>query len=591
MICEQEGQRNNTTLGGSALVQGQADLVLVVHLHLDCSDKLARLVRFPHDDGCLGWVGWMSDLNIHTRGGGNDPLHGVRLETVALNKNIGLEKSKAPGVRIAGQETQPTVEVGKVGCGGRRQTVTDLVVGSIFRDRETVVDLWLVICSAAGAMELASKVFNHGDTGFIAVVHILDQALDMTLVNVGQDVANRLIDNGGEARGHRALQDTGSADVLVHNGLQILTLPQRVFLEPVLKVLIQRWHKGHWFLPTALTEEEEMVNILGIDQLSRRLGVCRQDVFDGRVRSVDFRIVLQQGRLLAAGEAFLNTADEITRQSLEGVIDPPGLVLDKHQVDHAVDDLRVGHVLEINRGSGGIPTKPDLLEVVVQLFDDVVPLLFEFRHTLGLVELEDLLVHLLPEQHTPGGQLVNGLAHLRQDGDHTTGGALVSLLPVQVIQTGGTHDRLLRILGGVSLQGGHHAATEEASVKRHGRVAEVRGPGAGQVWVGVHRATEATSGHQDDVLMTADAAVHLQNGLVEVLERVVASTAATRPLHDDGELGVRLGDVDDLLDRIDGARFEGDMFDAQGFNVLVGDLDGRHAGTDRQTLDRHAIGP
>ena len=119
VICEQEGQRNNTTLGGSALVQGQADLVLVVHLHLDCSDKLARLVRFPHDDGCLGWVGWMSDLNIHTRGGGNDPLHGVRLETVALNKNIGLEKSKAPGVRIAGQETQPTVEVGKVGCGGR----------------------------------------------------------------------------------------------------------------------------------------------------------------------------------------------------------------------------------------------------------------------------------------------------------------------------------------------------------------------------------------------------------------------------------------------------------------------------------------
>ena len=91
--------------------------------------------------------------------------------------------------------------------------------------------------------------------------------------------------------------------------------------------------------------------------------------------------------------------------------------------------------------------------------------------------------------------------------------------------------------------------------------------------------------------MASDAAVHLQNGLVEVLERVVTSTAATRPLHDDRELGVRLGDVDDLLNRIDGARFESDMFDAQGFNVLVGDLDRRHAGTDRQTLDRHAIGP
>ena len=335
-------------------------------------------------------------------------------------------------------------------------------------------------------MELASQIFNHGNIGFIAVVHILDQALDMTLVDIGQDIANRLIDNGGEARSHRALQDTGSADVLVHNGLQILTLPQRVFLEPVLKVLIQRWHKGHWFLPTALTEEEEMVNILGIDQLSRRLGVCRQDVLDGRVRSVDFRIVLKQGRPLTVGEAFLNTADEITRQSLEGVIDPAGLVLDIHQVDHPVDDLRVGHVLEINRVSGSIPTKPDLLEVVVQLLDDVVPLLLELRHTLCLVEFENLLVHLLPEQHTPGGQLVNGFAHLRQDSDNTTGGALIRVLPVQVIQTGGTHDRLLRILRGVGFQGGHHAATEETSVKRHGRVAEVRRPGAGQVWIGIH---------------------------------------------------------------------------------------------------------
>lgn len=51
--------------------------------------------------------------------------------------------------------------------------------------------------------------------------------------------------------------------------------------------------------------------------------------------------------------------------------------------------------------------------------------------------------------------------------------------------------------------------------------------------------------------MLTDRSVGREDGGVEVLARVVTSSASSGPLKDDGEVGVRASDVDDLADTVD----------------------------------------
>lgn len=52
--------------------------------------------------------------------------------------------------------------------------------------------------------------------------------------------------------------------------------------------------------------------------------------------------------------------------------------------------------------------------------------------------------------------------------------------------------------------------------------------------------------------MLADRPVGGEDRLVEVLEGVMATGATASPLHDDREVGIAGGDVDDLEDTVDG---------------------------------------
>ncbi len=266
-------------------------------------------------------------------------------------------------------------------------------------------------------------------------------------------------------------------------------------------------------------------------------------------------------------------------------------MLDVEKLDHASDDLAVGHILEIHSLAVRLAAKPDLLEIGVQLLDDVVPLLLELGDAFLLGESEDLLVHLCPELNTPGGKLVDRLSHLGHDGDNTTGFALVGMLPLMVTQTGGIHDGLLGSLAGVRLLGNHHATAEQASVVRHGRISVLGRPGTGEVGVCVIGTAEAAASNQDDVLEPSNASVHGKDGRVEIFVRVVTTTSATGPLHDDGEGWVRLGDVDDGLDSLAGAGLERDVLEAQGLDVLLRHLDGWDTGTDRETFNGDTLGP
>ncbi|KAF3401859.1 hypothetical protein F1880_009718 [Penicillium rolfsii] len=552
VVSEEEGQRDNTTLSSAAFEHRQRDLSILEHLGLDSLNQLAR----------LAWSG------------SHDPLHRVGLEAVALDIDIGQEKGVAPGVGIASQQAEPAIQAGR----GRGQAEADLV--GLLGDGETL-DLGLI----GFVNQVATEILDHGDLGLVTT------AGNVALVNTIEDVLDRLVNDVREAGGHGTLQNAGAADVLVNNSLQVLTLPERVLLEEVLEILVEDRDERNGLLTTALAKQQEMLNILGVDQLLGSLGVRSQNRVHSGVRSVELGVILQQRSLaLRSGEALLHTAQEVTSQTLERVIDPTRLVLDVHQIDHAVDNFGIGHVLEVHSLTSGVAAEPHLMEVVIELLDNVVAHLLQLGDTLGLVELEDLLVHLVPEQDTTGSQLVDGLTHLGEHSDDTASSTLVGLLPFLVVDTGSISDGLLSILGGVSFLGDHHAATEQATVERHRGIAELGRPCAREVRVGILGTSETTTSDQDDVVLLADAAVHLEDGLVEVLEGVVTTTTTTGPLQDDGELGVGLGNVDDLLNGIAGAGLEGNVLDAESLDVLVGDLDGRDTSTNGQTLNGDTLG-
>ena len=75
---------------------------------------------------------------------------------------------------------------------------------------------------------------------------------------------------------------------------------------------------------------------------------------------------------------------------------------------------------------------------------------------------------------------------------------------------------------------------------------------------------------------------------MEVLARVVTTGTSTSPLHDDGEIGVGSGNVDDLTNAVYGAGFERDVLDTRApetvndFDSLLG---ARNTSGNTETLD------
>ena len=85
-----------------------------------------------------------------------------------------------------------------------------------------------------------------------------------------------------------------------------------------------------------------------------------------------------------------------------------------------------------------------------------------------------------------------------------------------------------------------------------------------------------------------------QDKLVEIFERVMSSHTTTSPLHDNREVRVGSGNVDNMTNAIDGTRFESDTLDAGGLETHD-DLDslfhGRDTHSDTETFHRKALFP
>src|SRR5580704_14519751 len=116
----------------------------------------------------------------------------------------------------------------------------------------------------------------------------------------------------------------------------------------------------------------------------------------------------------------------------------------------------------------------------------------------------------------------------------------------------------------MSLFGHHDTASEEEPIERHGLAAvAVNGPVPNKVRPNVLGRTEPGPTNERNMAPLANRPLRGKNWLMEILERVVTSSTPSSPLENDGEIGIGLGNIDDLPNPINGTRLERDMLDAR----------------------------
>ncbi|ROW05694.1 hypothetical protein VMCG_05231 [Cytospora schulzeri] len=424
VVSELERERNG--LAKCCRLLDHVDHNLVLSSHLDLKDVHIVVVTglLLEHDGRLFRRVRVHDLHEQPTARGKNSLHGVCLILLALHQDLRHQESMSPRTLGTGEQRQPVLDGRQWGRGGSRDAVGVLV--AIIGHSDTFEVEWNL-----GVNKLASEVLDCRDLGRVTLVDVLGQVLNVAIVDAVENVLDRLVSDSRVPDCRWSLKDTRSANVLVDDSIEILGLPKRVLLEEELEVLVQGRHEGDGLLPAPLAQHQEVLDILGVDDLLVGLRVVGQNLLHGRVGLVKVGVALQKRRLSRGSrETLLDTVNEITSELGVGRINPTGLVLDVQKLDQSPHNLAVGHVLEINSLTGLVLAEPDLLEVLIELLDDVGPVLLELSDTLFLRQAEDLLVHLGPELDTTSGKLVNGLTHLRADGDDTSSSALAKSLDI-----------------------------------------------------------------------------------------------------------------------------------------------------------------
>lgn len=468
----------------------------------------------------------------------------------------------------------------------------------------------------------ADKV-NLGNLALVIVVELLQDLLDQESFNVTKHVLDGFVNNSSVLDGHGALEDTDPLGVLVEDGFNIFGSPERVLLEPHLKVVVEDRDERDGLLAGSLTDGKEEGLVLGSDKLRLGSRVRVKERLDSRQGLVEVGEGLEK-RLLGAdtinaSEPLFDTPQPVADKVSERNIDPPILLGDVHQSDHSPGNLLVSHLANVGNDSAvRLLAEPRLVKVLVKPVNDIVTLVLEPSSSLLPGLGKDGVVKLSPELDTSGGNLVDRLAELGSDGEDTTGGPVVGTFPLGVVNTGSVNDELLDGSAGVSFLGDHDSGSVKDTVEGHGLETEhLDGPFTGKAVIffrqlgekqkrkipkklqsnnslrpDVFGTTETGTGNQANVGVLPDRRVSSDDGLVEVFTRVVTTGTTTSPLHDDGVVRVGDGNVDDLPDTFNGSGLEGNMLDTgllEGGDNFSRLLRGGDTGSDTETFDRETF--
>ena len=119
----------------------------------------------------------------------------------------------------------------------------------------------------------------------------------------------------------------------------------------------------------------------------------------------------------------------------------------------------------------------------------------------------------------------------------------------------------------------HDPGRKQETVEWHWLNTIFNRPVTGQVRPKVFRATEAGAADENDVRVAANGRIGGEDWLMYVFTRVVTARASTRPLENDGEVGVGGGNINDLTNAVHRTRLERNMLDT-GLGETLNDLSG-----------------
>lgn len=218
-------------------------------------------------------------------------------------------------------------------------------------------------------------------------------------------------------------------------------------LEPDLEASIQDGDKRHRLLTRALRDRKEVGLVLSSKELLGSMRVGLEELLDECRWLVENGVRLDDGGLgsvVNTREPLLNATQPVTSEVAKRHVDPALLMRDIHEADHTKDNFLVGHVGKIlDDATILLPSKPRLVEVLVELGDDLRTTLSEPRSALLFREFEDGVIELLPELDTTRSDLVDGLAELGANSEDATGLLNVSALPLSITNTTRGHDEVL----------------------------------------------------------------------------------------------------------------------------------------------------
>lgn len=182
----------------------------------------------------------------------------------------------------------------------------------------------------------------------------------MALEDSVENVLDGLVDLGSVADSSGSLENTGTLDILVNNGSQVLGLPERILLKPNLKVLVEDGDEGDGLLATAVHEKKEVSDIFSGEELGLGQGVGVDELLSKLEGDIQLGVGLNDRVRLDTDEAFLNAAENVAQEVAVRVVDPALLVLDEKQLHETVDDFLVSHILQVSNTAVGLLTEPDL---------------------------------------------------------------------------------------------------------------------------------------------------------------------------------------------------------------------------------------
>ena len=385
-----------------------------------------------------------------------------------------------------------------------------------------------------------------------------------------QQIRNRLILHGDTSDSLRTRDHAHLIGVIT----RIVRLPQRIRTPPTTHILINDRHKIHR-LTRGARKLHKPRHIRRMQQLRRRLRVeLLQPIDDvaGLTRHINLRVKLA---LILRIQASLRTGNHLLKTTLPTNIHPIRVLLGRaRQLKVTAQPLGISHRLKV--------TKIGLRSLADSLNNLRAP-----GRNRGLIPRD--VIKQTPSLRRRIINLVNIRTQLRTARRHA-----IFRMPRAnpLVNTFSVNQQLLHRIASLGLFTRHRHGTQQNAINRHQRAIIRTGPLTRDVIRSALRRTNTTTDTQHNVVTRADISIRRQQQIIQVLPRVVATSAAALHLNNDRNTRHRTSNRQHINNLLDRTGLEDNPREARS-TQLVDKRHGlvmlRHTGGDHNAVNRSTI--